>query len=194
MTLASLALYGEWISKTARVFFIACALLLPQLSHASAVVNSSQCQTQANKQNPFMLVLQRGENIHQAILQCVTQAKLDNAAIRGIGAIENPTLAYFDLKKKQYLNQKFYGIYELLALNGDVSLDKGHKMLHLHTVIGTRKFTTLGGHLMDGSIGVTGEIMITPLTGQAVRSLNTATGLNLIDTKNLTNHPQAGIK
>ena len=65
-------------------------------------------------------------------------------------------------------------------MNGDVSILDKKRMLHLHTVIGDINYKTYGGHLVDGDIGVTGEITIIPMLGKAVRKYNEETGLNLI--------------
>lgn len=169
--------------KELKRLILLAALFVAMSASASTVLSSSTCAEAKGKGLPFLLILKKDQNIHQAILRCVNAAEIDNASIHGIGAIKQVTLAFYDLKKKKYMDKLFPDIYELLALNGDVSLLKGQRMLHLHTIIGTEDYNTHGGHLVNGVIGVTGEIMITPLQGKAVRTFNDALGLNLINPK-----------
>jgi hypothetical protein len=150
------------------------------VAESSAVVSPSQCGALKNKRAPFMLILKKDAPIIPGILSCVNAARIDNASVKGIGAIKDPTLAYYDLGKKEYKSHQFSGIYEILGLNGDVSLLKGKRMLHIHTVIGDEAYNAHGGHLMHGIIGVTGEFVITPMGGKAIREFNKETGLNLI--------------
>lgn len=166
------------MKKTISLFAL---LGLMSAVNAKPVVDSSHCQQLKGYGSPFLLVLKKGESIFDSILRCANDAKLNNASIHGIGAIQDPTIAYYDLSKQQYVPQAFSGIYELIALNGDVSLFERKRMLHLHTVFGDQQYQARAGHLMSGHIGVTGEIEITPMKGKAIRHFDSETGLNLVD-------------
>lgn len=108
---------------------------------------------------------------------------IDNGSIQGIGAVKDPELASYDLSKKIYKKHEMSGIFEILGLNGDISLLDNQRMVHLHTVLGDEHYQTHGGHLMQGKIGVTGEFMITPMKGKVNRTFNKETGLSLINPK-----------
>lgn len=164
------------------LIFICIGMVISMTVNAAGlrVVYPNQCAALKGSDDPFLLILKKGDNIHKAILNCVNSAEINVASIAGLGAIQDPILAYYDLSQKKYLKKQFSGIFELLALSGNVSLLDDKRMLHLHTVIGDRDYVTYGGHLVGGTIGVTAEITIIPMKGTASRQYNEEVGLPLI--------------
>ena len=67
---------------------------------AAKAVASNQCSKLKNNKVPFMLILKKGENIHESITKCVNDAAINNANISGLGVIVEPTLGYYDLANK----------------------------------------------------------------------------------------------
>lgn len=147
------------------------------------VVSPTTCAKLKNQTQPFILVLDKGTPINKAITQCAKDAELKGASITGLGAIENPRLAYYSLKKKQFLTHELMGVYELLSLDGNISLVNDKPFAHLHAVVSDSNYNVNGGHLMSGDVGVTLEVSITPLSNKVVRSFNKDIGLNLINAK-----------
>ena len=113
---------------------------------------------------------------------CATEAKLPSAVVSGgVGALENPTLAYFDFDKKEYEKEKKVGNYELLAANGNITWVDKNAFAHIHVALGDKQYHVLGGHLMSAKVAVVAEVMITPLQTKATRSLNKDLKLKTID-------------
>ena len=162
------------------IFLCIINLFYMQSSYAITVVNAHSCQRMHGVQRPFLLVIKRGDDINQTITQCANAARLPGAILMGIGAIKDPTLAYFNLTTKKYQNKTFAGIYELLSLNGNISQVKGKRFVHDHVVIGDDQYHTFGGHLMGGTVGVTAEIAIIPLSAIPKRVYDKDTHLSLI--------------
>lgn len=70
--------------------------------------------------------------------------------------------------------------YELIALNGNISLKQNAPYIHVHALLGQRDFTVFGGHLFEGEVAVTAEIMILTLGNMPKRAFNKQIGLDLI--------------
>ena len=136
---------------------------------ATDVVDSHHCD-RVIKNRPFLLVLKRGEDFISTILHCVSQAKLSAAVVSGaVGALHDPTVAYFALSDKKYHSKKLPGDYEIVATNGNVGWAKGKRFAHIHVALGGSDYRLYGGHLMTGKVAVVAELMITPLIKPAIR-------------------------
>jgi predicted DNA-binding protein with PD1-like motif len=70
------------------------------------------------------------------------------------------TLGYFDWEKKDYLKIRIEEQVEVLSLLGDIAVDNGKPKIHAHVVVGRRDGTACGGHLLEGVVRPTLEIII----------------------------------
>lgn len=148
----------------------------------TAIITTKTCEKLSDKNSPFLLVLLRGENIYAAISQSMKILKLPGAMVSGLGAVENPTIAYYHLPTKTYEKETYPGIFEIASLNGNVGYtEKDELALHFHIVIGTREHEALAGHFIDGLCGVTVELLFTPLPSKIIRKLDGKIGINLIN-------------
>ena len=143
-------------------------------------VDSQSCAQLKGTTAPFILVLKKGENLSDGILQCANDADLPSATLTGLGALEDTTLTYFDHVKKTYKEKKFPQFLELLALNGNVTTLDGKRTTHLHVALSDNHYKMMGGHVGSAYIGATAEINVTPLPGKLVRKMDEKTGLELI--------------
>lgn len=128
-----------------------------------------------------MLILERGENVLDSLTQCATAAQLQGGMISGLGAIEDPELGYFDLKKSTFVRRRFAGMFEVLAVSGNFSRDRKELTTHVHVSLGRSNFRVIGGHLLDAKVAITIELFIVPLGEMPVRTMNPELGLRLID-------------
>jgi uncharacterized protein len=142
-----------------------------------SLVDTETCGKLAGTTRPFILNLNRGENLFQAILHCAEKVGLKSASISGLGALENPSVAFYHLHLKQYDTKLFPGIFELISMNGNISFVDGKHFAHLHAALGTAEHTVFGGHLMDATVGVLAEISIIPLDARVERRHIEALGL-----------------
>ncbi len=101
--------------------------------------------------------------------------------MQGIGAVEKVRLGYFDLEKKEYITKDIDGEWELLNVIGNITWDEDEPVIHIHTVLGGENLNTIGGHLLNATIAVTGEFHL--ITGEKTigRKLDDETGLKLIN-------------
>ena len=102
--------------------------------------------------------------------------------VSGIGVLEWAEIGFFDLQKKQYIRKRFDEHMEMLALMGNISYKDGKPIVHLHTVLGRKDFSTIGGHFFAGAVSGTCEIIIIPWgKDELQRAHDEFTGLNLWD-------------
>lgn len=147
-----------------------------------SAVDSHSCKTMRGTTSQFILVLKKDEDVAAAITQCVKDANLKAASLTGLGALKNPTLDFYNTAKKQYEGKTFYGIYELISMNGNITRLDNNLTLHMHAALGDDNFHVMGGHLRNAVIGVTGEITITPMSYTVIKKFDAHQGLNLIYT------------
>jgi len=149
----------------------------PKRSQVAASINA--CGNVNNKQ-PFLFVLQKGQAIFPSLYACLKNAKVYGAALSGIGAVKNVDIAYFDLAQKKYVRKEFNAAdYELLNLNGNVSLKDGEAIAHIHVVLADHNYNAFGGHLFAAKVAVIAEILVTPLADIPVRLMDEKTGTGL---------------
>ena len=146
------------------------------------VENSKSCEKTFNS-TPFVLVLKKDEELFDGIIHCAASAKLTGASFVGIGALKNPTLAYYNLRHKKYYDKKITGIYELTSLSGNISMLNNKLNIHAHVVLGSATYNSFSGHLKRAKVGGTVEITIIPLNIPIIRKFDPVTGLNLLSKK-----------
>jgi uncharacterized protein len=132
--------------------------------------------------NGYIIKLEKGEEIIQSLTLFCIQNKIKSGQIAGIGGTNNISLKYFNLKKNVYITKTFKGRnYEILTLNGNISLVDKKPFLHIHTTIGDSDYKVYGGHLESAIIGITCEITITMTGGTIKRKLDKEFQLKFLD-------------
>ncbi len=132
------------------------------------------------KDNFYVLIIDRGEELVSTISNFCKKNKIKAAFVSGIGALSNINLGYFDIIKKEYIKREFDNSYELININGNISVKEDNYILHCHVVLGGPDYSLKGGHLFRGLVSVTAEIYILPLNGKLIREMDEETSLNLI--------------
>ena len=114
-------------------------------------------------------------------MQC---GELDDPGVIGYQTEESfsrAIVAYFDWSTKQYRQVAIDEQVEVLSLVGDVTLGDGQPKLHAHVVVGKADASAHGGHLIEGHVRPTLEIVITEMPRHLHRRFDPASGLALID-------------
>ena len=125
--------------------------------------------------------LEKGEEILTGLLQACKQEGITLASVTGIGAVEQATLGFYDLKQGKYLSREYTAGYEITSLVGNVTTMNGEPALHLHMTIAGEDGVVYGGHLSQGVISVTGEIVLQKIPGTVEKRPDPVLGLNLMD-------------
>lgn len=145
-----------------------------------AVIDSNSGKLVAGTDQPFILALNLGEDLFQAILRCANDANIKSASISGLGTLDDVMLAYYNLETKQYQEKLFAGMYELISLNGNIATLDDELFIHIHASIGDENYRVFGGHVMSGIVGPACEITVTPLGGHIQRGFDDRTGLKIM--------------
>jgi predicted DNA-binding protein with PD1-like motif len=124
----------------------------------------------------------RGEAADAADSLCACNGLLHHASrVEPIGAFSAVTLGYFDRARRDYRRIALAEQVEVLALLGDVALDGAEPTVHAHVVVGLSDGTTRGGHLLEGRVWPTLELVLTETPGALRRRRDPETGLALLD-------------
>ena len=130
--------------------------------------------------NTYVVRLNKGAEIISAIKDFCSSNNVKVGTIQGIGAINSVTFGFFNPETKQYNEKVFEGPREITSLIGNISTQNGETYLHLHMTASGEDYNTIGGHLINATISLTGEIFITPINGTIEREFCEKTGLNLL--------------
>jgi predicted DNA-binding protein with PD1-like motif len=129
----------------------------------------------------FAVVFDSGDEAVEGLAAFARDRRLGAAQITAIGAFEKAVLGYFDWQKKEYQRIPVDEQVEVVSLLGDIALgpDGGPK-LHVHAVLGRRDGMALGGHLLEGRVRPTLEVIVTESPSHLHKKHDTETGLALI--------------
>jgi predicted DNA-binding protein with PD1-like motif len=128
----------------------------------------------------YAVVLVTGDETIGALQQFVRERKIDTAALTAIGAFERAVVGYFDWQLKDYRRIPVEEQVEVLSLIGDVAEAKGEPALHVHAVLGRSDGSVVGGHLLEGHVRPTLEVILTEPPAHLRKKKDPETGLALI--------------
>ena len=129
----------------------------------------------------FVVVFDKGEEVVQGLTAFASRERLRASQITAIGALSDVTLGYFDRETRQYRHIPVREQVEVLSLLGVVTLDGEKPKLHGHIVVGRRDGSAHGGHLLEGHVWPTLEVIVEESPAYLQRTLDPASGLALID-------------
>lgn len=145
----------------------------------------------------FVLVLDAGEEALGAIRRFAVAERLAGSSISGIGAFARCTFGHFDPETRDFTRNTIDAQAEVLALIGNIAApgapadDDGDDdgdgdnpaegpLLHVHCVVGLRDASARGGHLVEGIVRPTMELMIEESPTHMQRGHDRASGLVLL--------------
>jgi predicted DNA-binding protein with PD1-like motif len=128
----------------------------------------------------FSVVLATGDETMSALTTFAAGERLRATQFTAIGAFSRVVVAYFDWSTKKYRHIPIEEQVEVLSLVGDVTLDEGTPKVHAHVVIGKSDATAHGGHLIEGRVRPTLEIVLTETPSYLRRRFDRESGLTLI--------------
>lgn len=130
----------------------------------------------------YALVLGEGDEAAAALKAFARERSIASARITAVGAFRRAVLRYFDWPTKRYLDNPVDEQCEVAAFMGDIALgEDGKPMAHVHLVLGKRDGSAMAGHLKEGHVRPTLEILITETPEALQRVKDPETGLALID-------------
>jgi predicted DNA-binding protein with PD1-like motif len=132
-------------------------------------------------QRTYAVVLGHGDEAVEKLQQFAVSHNILAAQLTAIGAFEDVVLLYFDWDKKDYLRIPVREQVEVASLLGDIAQSpSGEPALHIHLVIGRRDGTAMAGHLGEGHVRPTLEVILTESPAHLRKVQDPETGLALI--------------
>lgn len=142
----------------------------------------------------FVLVLDAGEEAMSAIRRFAAAQKLAGSSITGIGAFARCVFGHFDPETHEFTRNAIDAQVEVLSLLGNIAGpdapahdDDGDgddatdgPLLHVHCVVGLRDASARGGHLVEGIVRPTMELIIEESPTHLQRGHDRASGLVLL--------------
>lgn len=111
-------------------------------------------------ESQFFIRLDRGESVNQTLKKWCVENGVKCGRIHGLGALEKVELGYYDYHKDEYQSKLFEQEYELLSMEGNISMMEGEPFVHLHVSLSDEEYRSFGGHMFDGVVAVTAECWI----------------------------------
>jgi uncharacterized protein len=136
---------------------------------------------QENKLKTFALVFEKNDNVVPLLLQFAQENDIGSARLSGIGAFHRVRLGYFDREARKYQPIDIDEQVELLSFIGNFACKDGKPKLHAHVIVGKRDGSAHGGHLLEGHVWPTMEIMVIETPAHLQRTFDEVTGLALLD-------------
>jgi predicted DNA-binding protein with PD1-like motif len=129
----------------------------------------------------YVVVCDPGDEAVAALEQFARAERLEAAQITAVGAFERATVGWFDPAAKQYRRIPVDEQCEMLSLIGDVAEGQDGPSLHVHVVLGLSDGTTRGGHLIEGRVFPTLEVVVTETPAELRKLMRPDIGIALID-------------
>ncbi|BAD84754.1 hypothetical protein, conserved, DUF296 family [Thermococcus kodakarensis KOD1] len=130
----------------------------------------------------FLFRVPAGEDLLEAINRSAESRGIKTGVVMGIGSLRNPVVGYYSEEEKRYRSIELSGTFELLSLNGNISLKDGKPFAHLHVTLGDEEGRVFGGHLIRGEVFVA-EVYIEELIGKPLERKDMGNNLWLWETE-----------
>jgi predicted DNA-binding protein with PD1-like motif len=140
----------------------------------------------------YAVVLGTGDEAMGALTEFAANHHLQGSHFTAIGAFSRVVVAYFDWPSKTYRNLRIDAQLEVLSFVGDISIERDKPKVHAHVVVGKSDATAHGGHLVEGMVRPTLEIVVTETPRHLRRRFDPESGLALIDPTPRTEDVQHG--
>lgn len=144
-------------------------------------MRSRRITGQDQDRESFVVVFDKGDRVVAGLTDLAREKEWGASQLTAIGGFSQATLGYFDRDRKQYSKIPVEEQVEVLSLVGDLVLEGGEPKLHAHVVLGRPDGSTVGGHLLEGEVWPTLEVILTEAPASLRKRLDPETGLALID-------------
>ena len=129
----------------------------------------------------YVVVCDAGDEAMASLKRFARSERLEAAQITGVGGFERATVGWFDRSARQFRRIPVDEPSEVLSLIGDVAEAQDGPGLNVHVVLGLSDGTTRGGHLLEGQVFPTLELVVTENPAELRRVMHPDLGVALID-------------
>lgn len=110
----------------------------------------------------------KGERFPETLAEwCFREDVKAAAIVAGIGMLENIEIGRYD--GKEYVKELVKPSSEILSLQGNVSMKEGYPFVHLHVSLADEDMSSKGGHLFNGTVSMTIELVMLEIHSEFIR-------------------------
>ena len=128
-----------------------------------------------------LLVFEAGDEVMSTLTQYACERQIGAATFQAIGAFSGAVLGYFDWTTKEYRRIPIEEQVEVTSLLGDIALDGDTPTVHAHIVLGHADGRASAGHLLQGCVRPTLELVLEAVPAHLRKRHDPESGLALID-------------
>lgn len=126
--------------------------------------------------NKIIVRLDPGDEIIKCLEEVRNIEKI-NGFFFGIGTVNYLKLGFYDFEKKSYIEKKLNEDLEVTSLIGNIGVDR----IHAHISVTDREYKAFGGHIIEGKVSGTLEIIILEVGIDLFTKTLETTGGRIID-------------
>lgn len=128
----------------------------------------------------YLLVLDRGDELIASLNDFALKHQLKSAWLSGLGGADGLTLGFYEFEDRDYIWRDYDQALEITNLSGNLTTVDGQPFWHLHGTFSGPDFQAIAGHVKAMTVGLTCELLVTPLSLSLTRHYDEVTGLKLI--------------
>jgi len=129
----------------------------------------------------YFIRLDKGEKIIENLKNFCAENKIKCGYFFGIGALGEAELAHYIVENRKYTAKLLKQPLEIVNMTGNVATMGNKIYLHCHITLSDEEMKAIAGHLKEGTIAATCEIVLVKLNTDVSRKYDDLTGLNLLD-------------
>lgn len=134
-----------------------------------------------NIKDTYFIRLDRGEKIIESLKKFCAENKIKCGYFLGIGALGEAELAHYIVENKKYTIKMSKQPLEIVNMAGNITTMNNDIYLHCHITLSDEEMKAIAGHLKEGIIAATCEIVLVKLDANINRNYDDLTGLNLLE-------------
>ena len=148
-------------------------------------MNYQQLHSAPDGLKTFALIFDTGDEVLAGLGRFAKDNELSAAHFTAIGALQRVTTAWFNWETRQYETTEINEQVEVLMLAGDIATnaEDGKPAIHAHIAVGKRDGTAHGGHLKQGIVRPTLELILTEMPAHLRKTVHDESRLPLISIK-----------
>jgi uncharacterized protein len=132
----------------------------------------------------YVLIYDKGDEFISGVQTFAKQHSLNASHFTAIGAFSDAIIGFFDKQIMDYKKIPVNEQVEVLTLVGNITLSHGEYKVHAHAVFGKSDASTVGGHVLEGHVWPTLEVVLEESLKHLIRQKDPETGLPLLELRN----------
>lgn len=133
------------------------------------------------EEHVYLVRFERGEELLDSLLTFCRSHDIKNSTLSALGALQDPTIAHYDIQTKQYNEKTLEGMFELTNLTGNIAIYENDIVAHCHITLSDQSMHAYGGHFVRGAVAGTVEMTITVCSTNFEKKMDEEIGLKLFD-------------